>query len=294
MPIFGGDAPRWHKPFELYVDTGAQISFIRRKSLKKLPKENKVETCVTMQAKNETFKTYITTLSPNDHSLWKATKKFKRPTIAIPPIRKHDRTWARTNREKTNLFAEHLATVFTPNNTNNANTDDVESFLNAPCQLSPPIRVFSPTEIRKIIKTLNPHKAPGHDLITGTLLKNLQRKAIVYLTTLYNGMLRLCCIPVQWKYAQIIMIAKPGKPPTEINSYRPISLLPILSKVFERLLLMRLEETTPIHDIIPTHQSGFRANHSTIQKCHRIVNKIKESIEGKKVCTCLPRYSTGF
>jgi hypothetical protein len=98
-------------------------------------------------------------------------------------------------------------------------------------------------------------------------------------------MLRLCYIPVQWKYAQIIIIAKPGKPPTEITSYRPISLLPILSKVFERLLLTRLEETTPLNDIIPTHQFGFRATHSTTQQCHRIVNGIKESIEGKKIYT---------
>jgi retron-type reverse transcriptase len=81
------------------------------------------------------------------------------------------------------------------------------------------------------------------------------------------------------------MIAKPGKPPTETNSYRPISLLPALSKVFERLILKRLEETVPINDIIPMHQFGFRSNHSTIQQCHRIVNKIKESMEGNKLCT---------
>jgi hypothetical protein len=59
-----------------------------------------------MLAKNETFKTYITNLSPDDHSLWKATKKFKRPTIAIQPIIKQDGSWARTNKEKTNLFAD--------------------------------------------------------------------------------------------------------------------------------------------------------------------------------------------
>ena len=81
------------------------------------------------------------------------------------------------------------------------------------------------------------------------------------------------------------MIPKPGKPPTEICSYRPISLLPTLSKVFEWLTLKRLAETISTNDIIPTHQFGFRANHSTIQQCHRIVNKIKESIEGKKICT---------
>jgi hypothetical protein len=65
--------------------------------------------------------------------LRKATKKFKRPTIAIPPIRKQGRNWARTSKEKTNLFAEYHATVFTPNNKNNNNEDDVETFLNAPC-----------------------------------------------------------------------------------------------------------------------------------------------------------------
>jgi hypothetical protein len=203
-------------------------------------------------------------------------QKIKRPTIAIPSIRKQDRSWARTNKEKTNFFAHYLATVFTPNNKNNNNNEaDVEIFLNASCQLSLLIRAFTPTEVCNIINLLNPHKAPGYDLITGALLKNFPRKAIVLLTTIYNSMLRLCYFPIQWKYAQIIMIAKPGKSPTETISYRPISLLPTLSKVFEQLILKRLYETVPINDIIPMHQFGFWANHSTIQQCHRIVNKIK-------------------
>jgi hypothetical protein len=92
--------------------------------------------------------------------LWKASKKFKMPTIAAPPIRKQGRSWARINKEKTKLFAEYLATVFTPNNKNN-NEDDVETFLHAPCLLSPPIRASSRTEVRNIINSLNPHKAPG-------------------------------------------------------------------------------------------------------------------------------------
>jgi hypothetical protein len=238
------------------------------------------------QAKNETFKTYITNLSPDDHSLWKTAKKFKRPTIAIPPIRKQNRRWARTNKEKTNLFAEYLATVFTPNNKNNNNKEeDVETFLNASCQLSLRIRAFTPAEVHNIINLLNLHKAVGYGLITGALWKNLPRKAIVLLTIIYNSMLRLCYFSVQWKYVQIITKAKLGKLPTETNSYRPIIFLPTLSKVFERLILKGLEETVPITDIIPMHQFGFRANHSTIQQCHRNVNKIKESMEGKKVCT---------
>jgi hypothetical protein len=46
---------------------------------------------------------------------------------------------------------------------------------------------------------------------------------------------------MQWKVAEIIMIQKPGKPPNEKTSYRPISLLPIVSKIFEKLLLRRLK-----------------------------------------------------
>jgi hypothetical protein len=55
-------------------------------------------------------------------------------------------------------------------------------------------------------------------------------------------MLRLGYYPIQWKLAQIIMVDKRGKHPTETNSYRPISLLSILSKIFEKLLLKRFEE----------------------------------------------------
>jgi hypothetical protein len=46
--------------------------------------------------------------------------------------------------------------------------------------------------------------------------------------------------PAQWKVAQIILILKPGKPPNELTSYRPISTLSIVTKVFEKLLLKML------------------------------------------------------
>ena len=115
----------------------------------------------------------------------------------------------------------------------------------------------------------------------------LSEESVQLLSELFYLNLRPCYFPVQWNCAQIIMIAKSGKPPTAASSYRPISLLPIMSKVFERLLLHRLDETIHIDGLLPIHQFGFRNNHSPIQQCHRVVNKIKESIEGKKMCTSL-------
>jgi hypothetical protein len=62
------------------------------------------------------------------------------------------------------------------------------------------------------------------------------------------------------------MVSKPGKPPTEVTSYRPISLLSITAKVFERLLLSRAEEAVSLNTLIPPYQFGFRENHSTAQQ----------------------------
>jgi hypothetical protein len=85
--------------------------------------------------------------------------------------------------------------------------------------------------------------------------------------------------PAQWKVAQIILILKSGKPPDEITSYRPISLLPIISKVFEKLLLKRLLPMVENSRLIPNHQFGIRHRHSTIEQTHRIAQRIDEAIE---------------
>jgi hypothetical protein len=83
------------------------------------------------------------------------------------------------------------------------------------------------------------------------------------------------------------MIAKPSKPPNEAASYRPISLLPILSKIFERLLWKRINEIINPDNLIPMHQFGITEDHSTIQQCHRLVHTIRDGSEDKKTCVAV-------
>jgi hypothetical protein len=64
-----------------------------------------------------------------------------------------------------------------------------------------PIKAFSSRDVRQVIEKVNQHKAPGYDLITGEILKQLPKKAIVLLTTIYNSMLRLSYFPTVWKFA---------------------------------------------------------------------------------------------
>jgi hypothetical protein len=78
---------------------------------------------------------------------------------------------------------------------------------------------------------------------------------------------------------------KLGKLPNELTSYRPISLLPIVSKVFKKMLLKRLLPMVENDGLIPNHQFGFRQRHSTIEQTHRIVQKINEALENKQYCS---------
>jgi len=88
----------------------------------------------------------------------------------------------------------------------------------------------------------------------------------------------------------IIMVLKPAKPPTDVASYRPISLLPIISKIFETLLLNRITKETHLQDWILEHQLGFRKAHSTIQQCHRLSDSINRALEEQELCSAVFLY----
>jgi hypothetical protein len=77
----------------------------------------------------------------------------------------------------------------------------------------------------------------------------------------------------------------PGKPPNELTSYRPISLLPIVSTVFEKLLLKRLLQIVENNRLIPNYQFGFSQRHSTIEQTHRIIQRVNEALENMYSCS---------
>lgn len=221
-----------------------------------------------------------------DYSLWKATRSLKRPINHLPPLLTAKNSWAYSDAEKAEVFKEHLQKVFRPNHDVGSTKIDVVSILlEQTHQLDPPIDKFSKTEIKTEILKLDAKKAPGYDLITATILKELPEEGIKYITQLYNAILQRAFVPPQWKVAKIIMIPKPGKNPADVKSYRPISLLPIPSKVMEKLFLRRLNPTINEYKLIPDYQFGFRREHSTIEQIHRLVEGILQTFERKEYCT---------
>ncbi|KAL0107445.1 hypothetical protein PUN28_015783 [Cardiocondyla obscurior] len=236
------------------------------------------------KVKNENINFYLKNLTnskESEYSLWKATRKLKRPKIYNPPIRRSDNTWARDNRSKAEAFADHLEKTFQP-------VENLEDNREIQIELNSDVRKIQPISTKEtkctIDKDMNLKKAPGYELITVRILKELSQKAINFITYLFNAAIRLKYFPLSWKVAQITMIPKPGKSENEIASYRPISLLPTISKLFEKLLLKRIIPIMEQAQLIPQHQFGFRRNHSTIDQVHRVTHIIEKALEEGKYC----------
>lgn len=229
---------------------------------------------------NETFELQLAELDATretDYSLWKMARKNK-PLKYVPPIRTTDSDWARSDKEKAKVFADHLEKVFQPNE---AESDIVP----APERMEgSTIKQFTPREIKNIINKLKTRKAPGLDSITAKILQEAPKKALVMLTYIFNGILRLRYFPKAWKRAKIIVIPKPGKALEEPESYRPISLLAIISKVFEKLLSNRLNGLLQELHIIPDYQFGFRRKHASLEQVHRIAAVARNALEAKEYC----------
>jgi hypothetical protein len=121
--------------------------------------------------------------------------------------------------------------------------------------------------------------------MTGKTLMEMPTLCIQYLTQLFNAILRHGYFPTQCKVAQIILIPKSGKPPHQLSSYRPISLLPIASKVFEKLLLKCPLPLVEHANLIPNHQFGFRPRHSTIEQTHRLIRVLNDALDNSQYCS---------
>ena len=119
---------------------------------------------------------------------------------------------------------------------------------------------FSDEELDAAIDCLKNSKAAGLDDIRTEQIKHFGPTARKWLLSLFNSCVTLSQLPKIWRKARVIAILKPGKDPHEVKSYRPISLLCHLFKLFERLILNRLGPITEEHLI--QEQAGFRPGKS--------------------------------
>ena len=115
----------------------------------------------------------------------------------------------------------------------------------------------TPQEVHKITSSLKAKKSCGHDDISTSFLKNINGEVATPISILINNSFAECIVPDILKIAKVIPIYK-SKDKDEFINYRPIFLLPALSKVLEKAMHIRLFSFLKTNNILYQSQYGFR------------------------------------
>ena len=138
------------------------------------------------------------------------------------------------------------------------------------------------SEVHSAIKNLKRNKAPGHDMIQNEHIIYGGQELVISMTESFNCILRTEIVPDSWKHSIIVPLYKgKGKDKTDPNSYRPVSLTPSFSKIYEKIILDRILQF--LHDekiIFPCpQQQGFQKNLSCITTAFNLQETICTNLD---------------
>ena len=129
-----------------------------------------------------------------------------------------------------------------------------------------------------MVKTLKKLKnsSPGFDEIPMALLKLCSDVICVPLTRIINSSILSGKFPEQFKVAKIIPIPKKSNGKNDVSNYRPISILPALSKLFEAVVEKQIRSYIESNNLLPDYQFGFRSHRSTNCSNQSLINYFTE------------------
>ena len=141
-------------------------------------------------------------------------------------------------------------------------------------------------QILQILKSTKSTKAAGIDTIPARIVKDIAEEISAPLTFLINSSLSIGLFPTAEKTAKVTPLYKSGDR-SNIDNYRPISVLNIISKTFERVVFNQLSNYLKENNLLTDYQYGFRKNRSTRDAVTKLTDHIKESMDKSKVTGAL-------
>lgn len=160
------------------------------------------------------------------------------------------------------------------------------SSVNAPSNFLTDFSPVTEVEVLNIIQSLNSKAAAGFDGISVRVVKDSATALTPVLTKLINECFLRGEFPDALKVARVVPIFKNGSK-SDPGNYRPVSILPIISKIFEIAIKNRLLDFMMLNSIIHENQYGFQKNSNTTAACLNLIENIYKNIENKKKAASL-------
>ena len=221
----------------------------------------------------------------NCHNLWKIFGKILKKDKSkqnINRINSENETLTNPSQitQAFNKFFTNIGHNLAQTISNNE-SNDFRDYMGNPIAQSFNLCETSSHEIKYHMEKINPKKATGRDGLPGKFLNISAPIAAEPLAKLFNMSISTGEYPDILKIARVLPIHKKGES-TDMNNYRPISILTHLNKIYETIICNQMKSFLNKHNILYTYQYGFREKHSTDHALIEIVDGIKLAIDDSK------------
>ena len=214
-------------------------------------------------------KEYITSQKLGSRDFWRIVNSvLSKGKSAIPPLFNGPEVLSSAS-DKAKLFAKKIS--------KNSNLDDSGISLPVfPSRTNLKLHNISitPKMVRKVITNLDSSKASGPDCIPVVVLKNCEPELSYVLAKLFNNCLKDSCFPDCWKVSSVVPVFKNVGERSTAKNYRPVSLLSVVRKVFEKLINNRIVDHVEKCSLFSDFQYGFRSSRSTADLLTVVSNRI--------------------
>jgi len=150
-------------------------------------------------------------------------------------------------------------------------------------------------EVEKLISKAT-NKTCKLDPVPTWLIKKYRSLLSLFVATLFNASLSTGVFPDNCKHAIVIPhLKKSNSDSSELKNYRPVSNLPFLTKLLERVVQIQLQRHLEVHKLMPLYQSAYRANHSNETALLKICNDaLLAADEGEVTALCMIDLTAAF
>ena len=279
--------PEWYND-EIAFARKQRDNYKRRKSWSEFKKyRNKVKKLIR-SAKRKCFTDSVTN-SKDTRTIWQHFRKVNNKEAcskaSLPDeivINDERYTSSLDIASKLNEYFANISSIFGKDDNDILDTDisHLENLVHdkVPDGVYFKIPSITPLQVSTIINALDPSKAIGLDGIGPRVLKSVCAVLSESLALLINKSIATGCFPDQLKLAKVFPIYKGGSK-SDPNNYRPISILPTISKIFERHINSHLTAYLNKYSLIHESQSGFRRKHSCQTALVKLIDKWMECID---------------
>ncbi|KAG7305644.1 hypothetical protein JYU34_009744 [Plutella xylostella] len=210
--------------------------------------------------------------SHNIKAFWSFLKNKRKTIEAIPSTMYLNKDKLSSPQAICNGFAEYFASVYADDD--NGNFDPIPPTYLA-CDYLSTIEI-TPQNIERAIFKLDINQGPGPDGLPAIFIKKTVKALVLPLYMIFVKSIDTAIFPDKWKLANVIPIPKGGNA-TDIEDYRPISLLSIMERVFEAVVSPTF--TQMLDPIININQHGFLKNKSTNTNLACYISDLQEYID---------------